>query len=115
MRANTDRSWMVQPSASPARIAKSTAVRFRTGSAPGSPRQTGQMWVFGSAPNAALQPQKIFDAVSSCAWTSSPMTDSKDANIQAFGPAASTSALTPCSKVLKFSTNMRASFAACAS
>jgi len=30
--------------------------------------QTGQMCVLGGAPNAVLQPQKIFDAVSSCAW-----------------------------------------------
>jgi hypothetical protein len=36
-----------------------------TGSAPGSPRHTGQTWVLGAAPNAALQPQKIFEAVSS--------------------------------------------------
>jgi hypothetical protein len=30
--------------------------------------------VFGSAPNAVLAPEKIFDFVVSCAWTSSPMT-----------------------------------------
>ena len=41
---------------------------------PGSPMHTGQTWVLGGAPNAVLQPQKIFDAVSSCAWTSRPMT-----------------------------------------
>jgi hypothetical protein len=57
----------VQPRASAARIASSTAARLRTGSAPGRPRQTGQMCVFGSPPNAALQPQKIFEAVSNCA------------------------------------------------
>jgi len=34
------------------------------------------MWVLGPAPNAVLQPQKIFDAVSSCAWISSPITAS---------------------------------------
>ena len=67
---------IVQPSASAARAARSTARRFRTGSAPGSPRQTGQTWVFGAAPNAALQPQKIFDAVRSWAWISSPITGS---------------------------------------
>ena len=48
-------------------MAKSTAARFRTGSAPGRPIQTGQMWVLGAAPNAVLQPQKIFDVVSSWA------------------------------------------------
>ena len=30
--------------------------------------------MFGGAPNAVLQPQKIFDAVRSCAWISRPMT-----------------------------------------
>jgi hypothetical protein len=35
------------------------------------------MWVLGAAPNAVLLPQKIFEAVSSCAWTSSPITVSK--------------------------------------
>ena len=55
---------------------ESTAARFSTGSAPGSPRHTGQTCVLGGAPNAVLQPQKIFDAVSSCAWISRPMTAS---------------------------------------
>jgi hypothetical protein len=69
-------SWIVQPRASAARMAKSTAARFSTGNAPGSPRHTGHTCVLGSPPKAALQPQKIFDAVSSCAWISSPMTAS---------------------------------------
>src|SRR5215213_4944693 len=48
-----------------------------TGSAPGRPRQTGQTWVFGAAPSYAVeQPQNIFDAVLSWAWTSIPMTGS---------------------------------------
>ena len=34
-------------------MASSTAWRFSTGSAPGSPRQTGQTFVFGGAPNSA--------------------------------------------------------------
>ena len=42
------------------------------------PRQTGQTWVFGGAPNSVLQPQKIFVFVNSCAWISRPMTGSKD-------------------------------------
>ena len=58
---------MVQPSASPALTANSTARRLRTGNAPGSPKQTGQTFVFGGAPNRVLQPQKILLAVSSCA------------------------------------------------
>src|SRR5437763_1427732 len=68
---------MSQPSASAARIASSTAAWFSTGSAPGNPRHTGQPCVFGAAPNAVLQPQKILDAVRRCAWISSPMTASK--------------------------------------
>src|SRR5262245_54222128 len=67
---------MVHPSASAARIASSTAARFSTGSAPGSPRHTGHTCVLGGAPNVVLQPQKIFDAVRSWAWISRPMTGS---------------------------------------
>ena len=65
-------------SGSPARPGSRT--RRRGGSAPAArpawPRQTGQTCVFGAAPNAAEQPQKIFDSVSSSAWTSSPITAS---------------------------------------
>ncbi len=67
---------MVQLSASAALIASSTAWRFRTGSAPGRPRHTGQTFVFGGDPNVVRQPQKIFVSVSSCAWISRPMTGS---------------------------------------
>src|SRR3954463_9494472 len=70
-------SLMRQFSAMAARTAKSTVFLFRTGSAPGSPRHTGQTLVFGGAPNFVEQPQKIFVAVSSCTWTSRPMTGSK--------------------------------------
>src|ERR1035438_3766966 len=59
-----------------ARDANSTAFLFNTGKAPGSPRQTGQTLVFGGSPKRVEQEQKIFDAVSSCTWTSSPMTGS---------------------------------------
>jgi hypothetical protein len=76
LRANTDRGLSRQPSASAARAAKSTACRLSTGSAPGSPRHTGHTLVFGGSPNLVLQPQKIFVAVSSCAWISRPMTGS---------------------------------------
>jgi len=38
-----------------------------TGSAPGMPRHTGHTCEFGGAPNAVLQPQKIFVRVSRCA------------------------------------------------
>src|SRR5262249_42557638 len=65
-----------QLSASAARTAYSTALAFRTGSAPGSPRQTGQTLVFGGSPKRVEQPQKILVAVNSWTWTSSPMTGS---------------------------------------
>src|SRR5207253_10122863 len=73
------RSAILQPKALPALIAISTAALFSAGKAPGSPRQTGQTCVLGGAPNCVEQPQKIFDRVSSCAWTSRPMTGSKSA------------------------------------
>src|SRR5271156_5021344 len=59
-----------------ARTANSTARLFRTGSAPGRPRQTGQMLVLGAAPNFDEQPQKALVRVSNCTWTSRPMTGS---------------------------------------
>ena len=57
-------------------MADSTAMALTTGSDPGRPRQTGQTWVFGSAPNTVEQPQNIFDAVLSSTCTSSPSTGS---------------------------------------
>ena len=62
----------MQFSASPIRMADSTAVRFTIGSEPGRPRQTGQTWVFGSAPNVVGQPQNILVSVFSSTCTSSP-------------------------------------------
>src|SRR6266478_7467502 len=59
-----------------AKAANSTAFRFSTGKAPGSPRHTGHTLVFGGSPKRVEHEQKIFDAVSSCTWTSSPMTAS---------------------------------------
>ena len=47
-----------------------------TGSDPGSPRHTGQTLVLGSEPKRFEQPQKILVVVSSCTWTSSPITGS---------------------------------------
>src|ERR1700693_17049 len=55
-------------------IPNSTAFRVRTGRTPGRPRQTGQTWLFGAAPNEALHPQKSLDRVNIWACTSSPMT-----------------------------------------
>src|SRR5271154_6404693 len=71
-----ERSRISQLMAVAANTANSTARLFSTGSAPGSPRQTGQIFVFGGAPNFAEQPQKAFVRVSSCTWTSSPITGS---------------------------------------
>src|SRR5437867_12230160 len=53
-----------------------TAALLSTGSAPGRPRQTGQVFELGGAPNRVLQPQKSLLLVRSCACTSSPMTGS---------------------------------------
>ena len=50
------------------------ASRFRTGSVPGKPRQTGQVAEFGGAPTVTGESQNIFERVFSWAWTSSPMT-----------------------------------------
>ena len=57
-------------------MASSTAAWLSTGSAPGSPRQTGQTLLLGCAPKLVGQPQKILVAVASWTWTSSPMTGS---------------------------------------
>src|SRR2546422_188110 len=65
---------MVHPSAMAALTAIITASRFKTGRAPGNPKQTGQVLVFGGAPNCVEQEQKILDWVSSCACTSRPIT-----------------------------------------
>ncbi len=61
-------------------MADSMALALTTGSEPGSPRHTGQVWVFGSAPNAVEQPQNILDAVFSSTCTSRPRTGSKAAS-----------------------------------
>ncbi len=52
------------------------AALFATGSEPGRPRQTGQTWVFGSAPKIVEQPQNIFVLVPSSTWVSRPITGS---------------------------------------
>src|SRR5216684_499375 len=69
-------SLMRHSNAIAARAANSTALRFSTGKAPGSPRQTGHTFVLGGSPKRVEHEQKIFDAVSNCTWTSSPMTGS---------------------------------------
>src|SRR5258707_1251038 len=56
-----------------ARAPSSTARQFKTGSAPGRPRQTGQVFELGWSPKRVEQPQKILDSVLSCACTSRPI------------------------------------------
>jgi hypothetical protein len=77
LRANLHHGAIEQFNASPIRMADSTATRLSTGSAPGNPRQVGQTWVLGGAPNTVAQPQNIFVAVDSSTCTSSPSTGSK--------------------------------------
>src|SRR5712692_4930093 len=69
-------SLIAQFSARAVRSTCSTALRFGTGRLPGRPRQIGQHWVLGGAPNSVLQPQNILLAVNSSACTSMPITAS---------------------------------------
>ena len=57
-------------------IPKWIARALTTGSAPGSPRQVGHVWMFGGSLNDSLQPQNIFVCVLSWTWISRPMTGS---------------------------------------
>src|SRR6266852_1351696 len=67
---------MRQFSAMAASTANSTALRFRTGNAPGNPRHTGQTLVLGGSPKWVEQEQKILVAVRSWTCTSNPITGS---------------------------------------
>src|SRR5271157_3557600 len=71
-------------------MANSTPAAFSTGSAPGSPRHTGQTLLLGCAPKLVGQPQKILVAVASWTCTSRPITGSYLAISS--GPARSTNA-----------------------
>ena len=88
-----DTSCTVHPRASAALIASSTARRFKTGSAPGIPRHTGQTLVFGAAPKAVEHPQKIFVFVRSWAWISSPMTGSNPLDTRGIVPSRRTTSV----------------------
>src|ERR1039457_1021276 len=83
-----DRSRTWQLRASEASAANSTALALSTGSAPGRPRQTGQTLVLGAEPKWLAHPQKALVAVSSCTWTSRPMTGSYLARTSGDRPAA---------------------------
>ncbi len=61
------------------RIAYSTAVPLSAGSAPGSPRDTGDTAVLGSAPNVCGAESNILVRVPSSTCTSMPITGSKRA------------------------------------
>jgi hypothetical protein len=65
LRAKIETSLTRHWNAIAAKAANSTAFRFSTGSAPGSPRHTGHTFVFGGSPKRVEQEQKIFEAVSS--------------------------------------------------
>ena len=56
---------MAPPTASPNRMARSTAAALATGSTPGSAISTALACVFGGAPNAVDAPENIFDTVES--------------------------------------------------
>lgn len=57
--------------------ALSKAARLIVGRLPGSPRQTGQVWVLGGLPKvSAEQPQNILLLVLRARWTSKPITGS---------------------------------------
>jgi hypothetical protein len=64
---------MSQPSINPVSTVRRSASWFMTGSAPGKPRQVGQVLEFGAAPNSTGQAQNIFERVLSWTWTSRPM------------------------------------------
>ena len=72
------RRLIVAPTASPKRIARSTAPLFNTGSTPGKAMSTAEACEFGAAPYAVAAPEKIFDAVDSCVCVSNPTTTSHD-------------------------------------
>src|SRR5947207_14939618 len=63
-------------------MAFSTAPWLITGSTPGCPRQSGQVSVFGSAPNRFSQRQNIFVSVFSWTWISRPITGSHSVTVR---------------------------------
>src|ERR1043165_3649806 len=65
-------------------MADSTPISFTTGSAPGRPRQVGQVWLLASCFSSVEQPQNILVFVPSSTWTSRPMTGSYDASASSY-------------------------------
>src|SRR5438477_12022050 len=66
---------MSQPSMSPVSTVMRSASWFITGNAPGNPRQTGQVCVFGAAPNSTGHAQNIFERVFNWTGGSRPVED----------------------------------------
>ena len=58
---------MVQFRSRPVRAVNRSASSLATGKTPGRPRQTGQTWLFGGAPNSLAHAHHIFDFVFN--WT----------------------------------------------
>src|SRR5258706_12229328 len=79
-------------------MARSSAPLLRTGRTPGSARSTADACELGGAPNAVDAPEKIFDAVLSCACVSNPMTISQSMLFLSFSvsPCLRGSALYKC-------------------
>src|SRR5947208_15985066 len=67
---------MLQLRSKPVSAVNRKASSLATGRTPGKPRQTGQTFVFGGAPNSLAQPHHILDLVLSWTCVSSPMTAS---------------------------------------
>src|SRR3954468_8980133 len=67
---------MVQFNRYPVSAVNFSASSFATGNTPGIPRQTGQTFVFGGAPNSLAHPHHIFECVFNCTCVSKPMTAS---------------------------------------
>jgi len=84
LREKIEVSFIFRFSARAARPAISTTRRFRTGRAPGNPRQTGQVLELGSSPKRVEHPQNIFESVLSCACISRPITGSYLSLIQSY-------------------------------
>ena len=72
-------------------MADSTPIALTTGSAPGMPRQVGQVCELGSAPSSVEQPQNILVLVPSSTWTSRPMTGSYVASASSYDTSSSRS------------------------
>src|SRR6476661_53705 len=70
-------------------MADSMPISLTTGSAPGRPRQTGQVCELGSAPSSVEHPQNILVLVPSSTWTSRPMTGSYVARASSYDTSSS--------------------------